>query len=462
MLRYVLLFALAAAAVFATAVVPQIDLDAAMGSSKMLAGQKQTGYLRVAMTGFEQENPEERAPVNVAFVLDKSGSMQGEKIRHAKDAAILAIDKLHNDDIVSVVLYDSVVQVLVPATKVSDRDAIYNAIQRIEANGSTALFAGVSKGADELKKFLDKNRVNRIVLLSDGLANVGPASSDELGELGQSLGAEGIAVSTIGLGLGYNEDLMVQLAQSSDGNHMFAEQPADLEVAFRSEFGDVLSVVAQDVDVTITCTDGIRPIRVIGREADIEGQKIHLSLNQLYSEQTKYVIVEVEVPAHDVGHHVAIAEAAVSYRNMTTGDKQTVTKVTMVEMTDSQDVVDASVNKAVMEAAVRQIGVERYALACDLRDQGRIEEAKHLLETNVIWFVDNATSLNSAFLLEDAATNEAAQSNLGSEDWKRQRKVMKDNTNRIVSQQRTKTSFEPDAGLSQQQNEIKLDGKLEK
>ena len=100
--------------------------------------------------------------------------MQGEKIAKAKDAAIAAIGRLGTEDIVAVVAYDSTVQVIVPATKLSDKESVIQQVRRIEAGGSTALFAGVSKGADELRKFLDKNRVNRVVLLSDGLANVDP------------------------------------------------------------------------------------------------------------------------------------------------------------------------------------------------------------------------------------------------------------------------------------------------
>src|SRR5690606_9640008 len=109
------------------------------------------------------------------------------------------------------------VEVLVPATKVSDRATIDRGIQRLRAGGMTALFAGVVKGATEVRKFLSRDRVNRVILLSDGAANVGPASAGELGRLGTTLRKEGIAVTTVGLGLGYNEDLMVQLAQGSGG-----------------------------------------------------------------------------------------------------------------------------------------------------------------------------------------------------------------------------------------------------
>ncbi|MCL4692756.1 MAG: VWA domain-containing protein, partial [Candidatus Hydrogenedentes bacterium] len=235
----------------------QARLDAALATPVLLEGARQNAYLRVAVTGEPLPDVAERTPVNMAIVLDRSGSMQGEKIAAARDAAKRAIDRLHPDDIISVVAYESTVQVLVPATRATDTESIYHAIDSVQAGGSTALFAGVSKGAGEIRKFLSKDRVNRIVLLSDGLANIGPSSPGELGDLGTALGKEGIAVSTMGLGLGYNEDLMTKLAMASDGNHMFVENAVDLERAYALEFGDALSVVAQDVEMKLTCNTGV-------------------------------------------------------------------------------------------------------------------------------------------------------------------------------------------------------------
>ena len=222
--------------------------------------------------------------------------MQGEKLVRAKEAAKLAVNRLHPDDIVSVVAYDDTVRILLPATKVADRTAVLAAIDGSKPVASTALFAGVSVGAAEVRKFLDRERVNRVVLLSDGLANVGPASPAELGALGASLKKEGISVSTIGLGLGYNEDLMVRLAGLSDGNHAFVEHPRDLARIFDHEFGDAMSVTAQDVLVRIECAQGTRPVRVLGREAEIVGRKVTVSVNQLYDAREQYILLELEAP----------------------------------------------------------------------------------------------------------------------------------------------------------------------
>ncbi len=177
----------------------QVKLDVAMGNPVLMAGQKHTTYLKVGLTGFEIEKNIKRAPVNISLVIDKSGSMSGDKMNKAKEAAIMAVNRLDKNDIVSIISYDSTVNVLVPSTKLTDKSSIIAMIKTIEATGGTALFAGVSKGAAEIDKFFDKNKVNRVILLSDGQANVGPSSPGALGDLGKALGKRGIAVTTIGL-----------------------------------------------------------------------------------------------------------------------------------------------------------------------------------------------------------------------------------------------------------------------
>jgi Ca-activated chloride channel family protein len=252
----------------------ELHLSVDMEHPVLSAGPRQITYLKVGLTGFEWKKDAERPPLNVALVLDRSGSMEGEKLERAKDAAKMAVEFLSPRDILSIVTYESEVDVLLPATRVSDKRRIMRAIDGIYSAGNTALFAGVSKGAHELKKFIDRGRVNRVILLSDGLANVGPDSTDDLVDLGSGLRREGISVSTIGLGLDYNEDLMSSLAQASDGNHAFVREPADLTRIFDLEFKDAFEVVAKDVELVITCSRGIRPIRVLNREGEIDGNEI--------------------------------------------------------------------------------------------------------------------------------------------------------------------------------------------
>ena len=404
----------------------QIKLDVGLSHPFLLADKKQTTYLKVSMTGFEMKSAEQRAPINVAIVLDKSGSMTGDKIQKAKEAARMFIERLAREDIVSVVAYDSTVSVLVPATKASDRSAITRGISRLYPGGNTALFAGLSKGAAEVRKFIDRNQVNRIVLLSDGLANVGPSSPAELGELGASLVKEGIAVTTLGLGLDYNEDLMTQLAMRSDGNHAFVETVDELARFFKMEFGAVSAVAAQELVVKITCADGVRPIRVLGREADITGQTVVSPVHQLYSNQERYVLLEVEVPSTQAGRTRPVATVSVSYANMQTKTTDVLTSSVAVRFTKEQAKVDQDTDAGVMCSAIEQIATLNNARALALRDQGKVEEARETLRVNARFLGENAERFQSKVLKEFEGSNIKDAENLDPENWEKRRKQMRD------------------------------------
>ncbi len=430
-----IIVAIIAAACASSADASHEAVNVALSQPVILAGSTQTVYLKIGLQ--VDGEGDYRAPVNLAVVVDRSGSMQGEKLIRAKEAAKAAINRLHPDDIVSVVAYDDTVRVLLPATKVADRAAVLGAIDSLEIGGNTALFAGVSVGASELRKFFDRERVNRVVLLSDGLANVGPASPAELGALGASLKKEGISVSTIGLGLGYNEDLMVRLAGHSDGNHAFVEHPRDLARIFDLEFGDAVSVTAQDVLVRIECAEGTRPVRVLGREAEIAGRSVTVSVNQLYDAREQYILLELETPAGPNGQSRKLADVRWSYLRM--GEfKGTSTGWKSADATYTNDIeqVRAEEDPDVMVAVVEQIATERNRLALDLRDQGRIDEAQALLLSNTIYARDNALKFDSQTLNDVALENEVdAQQIIKEEEWTTQRKSM---TERYLSRSRQK------------------------
>ena len=121
----------------------------------------------------------------------------------------------------------------------------------------------------------------------------------------------------------YNEDLMTRLSQNSDGNSYFVESERDLPRIFTAELGDVLSVVAKKVHLYIECPRGVKPVRIIGREGRIKGNKVELFLNQLYGSQEKYALIEVEVAGGKTGEKRAIAQAKCMYENPFTQKKET-------------------------------------------------------------------------------------------------------------------------------------------
>ncbi len=403
----------------------KILLEVALSNPVLEANRMQTTHLKVGLTGFTLSN-NERAPVNICLVLDRSGSMSGEKIVRAKEAAVMMVNLLEKNDIFSLVVYDSDVKTLIPATKLSEKGSIIRKIKKIYPNGSTALFGGVSKGIAEVEKFLEKNSVNRVILLSDGLANVGPSSPYELGRLGIASAKKGIAITTIGLGLGYNEDLMTQLAMNSDGNHAFVENSKDLARIFSEELGDVFAVVAQDVKITITCPKGIRPKRVIDREATIHGQKVTLFLNQIYSKQQKYLILEVEVPAKKVGLKQRVASVDVEYNNMKTKTRENLQDIVLASFSASKEHVRKNANVGVKVQTTRAIANETNKKAIILRDRGDIKGAQTLMQTNSIMVQQQAEALDSdSLLLESQEILKDADSIANQGQWNKKRKSMR-------------------------------------
>ena len=402
----------------------EIEIDLEVGEPIMIAEAPGKAYVKLSITGFEPPRTVNRAPINLALVIDRSSSMSGDKIVRAKEAAVMVLDSLRPHDIISVITYDSTVDVLVPATRADDRGDIRQRIMSLSPRGSTALFSGVSHGIQEARKFKTADRVNRIILLSDGRANVGPSSPAELGRLGEQAGRQGISITTIGLGLGYNEDLMANLAQRSDGNHAFAEHADHLATIFRSELGDITSVVARDIDIEIEFDGHVRPVRGLNRDLSIRNNKAKLRLNQIYAGQEKFVLIEVDVPANKAGSQRKLASAKVGYRNLITKKRNTRRDSLRVSFSDSRSKVQKSENKVVMVAANQAIAVRENARAVALRDSGKVNEAREVLNRNSFKLEQQARRYKSKKLSGYAKKNKEDAKHLDKPSWNKQRKVM--------------------------------------
>ncbi|MBN1868331.1 VWA domain-containing protein [Candidatus Sumerlaeota bacterium] len=404
-----------------------VRIDVAIDKPVLLANEAQTAYVRVAIVGVPRPSAEERAPVNMAIVIDKSGSMRGEKIEKARDAAIQAVKRLGPDDIVSIVLYDTTVQVLVPATKLTDKGPVIDAIRGIGVGGRTALFAGVSKGAQEMRKFIDEERINRLLLLSDGLANIGPSSPGDLEDLGTSLLKEGISVVTIGLGLDYNEDLMSALAYKSDGAHYFVERPSELAGVFDRELGKAMSVVAGDIEAEFICAPGVRPVRVLGRQAEIDGRRARVFINHIYSEREKSIVLEVEIPPTDESVTRPVASVNVRYDNLATRSRESQEERIEANFTRSKELIDKRTDATVMVDVVQLIGAERNIKAMELRDKGQTEQARKILYDNNAYLLSNSAILKAPELEAQAVQNTIDAESLDEGRYESRRKAMQMN-----------------------------------
>ena len=355
-----------------------IAVDAKLSQHTLKRGQSQRVFLKIDLRGRPEYAENDRTPANIALVIDRSGSMSGQKIVKAREAAKMAIDRLERKDIASVIVFDNRVDRLVAARHVREHGLFHDHIDSVRPRGSTAIYAAVTAAAQEIRRNASPGRLNRIVLLSDGLANVGPKHPRQFEALGQRLGGEGISVSTIGLGHRYNEDLMAQLAAASDGNHAYARTAADLEKIFGLEFDEVLSVCGQDVDVIIHTRDGVQPLRALGREARIDGDTIRIRLSQIYGTAAHSLLIELKTDGRSASASAPIADISVAYTSQSKSRRRIATRV-IASYSDADDVVHNSVNRSVMEPVLELKARERSRQAIKLHDSGRVEEARKAL-----------------------------------------------------------------------------------
>lgn len=354
----------------------RIDVDRAV----LPADTKEKVVIKVALDAAKPVRRDRRPPVNVALVIDRSSSMSGEKIVKAREAALEAVRQLAPDDIVALIAYDSRVETLVPAQRVGDGRRLEAAIGSIEPAGMTALHGGVMRGAEEVRRHIESGgQVHRVILLSDGQANVGPSTPEALGRLGAALGGEGITVSTVGLGLGFNEDLMARLAQRSDGNTYFVEDSAELPRIFAAELGDVLSIVARRVVIEIDFPEGVRPVAFVGRDGSIRGQTATLTLNQLYGGREQFALVEVEIGPSAAGKSREIARARVAYEDAFQQRNVTLNATRSVVFSGDAAAVIASADHRVQADYAANVLATVKEEAIALVDSQRRDEAGALL-----------------------------------------------------------------------------------
>lgn len=409
-----------------------VEIKANLDRSVLKAHERQTVYLRIAIEAARRPTAN-RAPMNIALVIDRSGSMSSDgRMESARKAAQLAVDRLGRNDILAVVSYDDKVEIEVPSTKVTDPATIKDKIGRLKPRGSTAIHAGLLAGADEVRKFKSKDRVNRIILLSDGLANVGPSKPTDFISLGRELASEGITVSTLGLGNGYNEDLMAGLARAADGGHAFVQESADLSNFIAREFDDALGIVGQQAEIIVTLADGVKPRRSLGRAADISGNTIVYKVGALFGGTEQILVAELDVSALATVDTRDIAKIAVTYSDASTGDRVTAAGAASVRFSEDQAAIDRSLDPIVAREIATLQSREARQEVVRLRDEGNIEQARSKFEANVRYLKEKQAALPGAAqnykpLVDEleASVSAAAQADKSAEAWGKERKAQR-------------------------------------
>lgn len=256
-----------------------------------------------------------RRPLNLCVVIDRSGSMSGDKIENTRRALKTLITHLDADDFLSVVQFDDEAQVLLEPTHVRNKDALKRLVDRIDTGGSTNLSGGWLLGLDLLGQQAGEGTISRCLLLTDGQANQGIQDPTALAAIGQEARrSRGIVTTTLGFGAGFNEDLLVGIARESGGAFYFVDQAEQAPAIFNEELQGLLRLAAQNVEVRVR-PQGL--VRLMAQWTDYPGRVlpdgVAFALGDLYAGETKDVLMSLFVPGLPEMPAVTLAQLEVSF-----------------------------------------------------------------------------------------------------------------------------------------------------
>jgi Ca-activated chloride channel family protein len=348
-----------------------------------------------------------RMPVNVCFVLDRSGSMKGEKIERVRQAVAMAVDLLDTQDIASVVIFDHRTEVLIPADHVRDRRALQDRVSRIRDAGGTKIAPALEKGLREIER--DRSgAIRRLVLLTDGQTE----NEDDCLRRAAEAGQLGVPITALGVGKDWNEDLLIEMANRSAGTADYIAKPGEITEYFQNTVQKAQNAAVQNATVNMRLVQGVTPravwqviplINNLGYRP-ISDRDVSVPLGELETGQGRTLLVEFLVDPRPAGAY-RVGQVEVVYDVPALGRVGEKARVdVLLTFTGDQGQL-AQVNPPVMNIVEKVSAFKLQTRALQDLSQGDVQGATQKLKSAV-------TRLLSQGELELAQTMEAEIKNL--------------------------------------------------
>lgn len=318
----------------------------------------------------------ERRPLNLSLVLDRSGSMHGAKLAAARDAAAMLVRRLSPDDTVSVVAYDDTVTTVAAPAKGDAQATLPREIERIETGGSTNLSGGWLRGREFVAQNLLPTGVNRVILLTDGLANVGIRDPQQLTGLAAQAKAAGVTTTAIGFGSDYDERLLRAMADAGGGSMYYIENVDQAASIFGDELQDLFDLGAQNVAVLVRPGPAARLMAVHHDYASTAGPDgLRIELGDVYAREPKPLLVEMLVAGNTAGE-TKVAELVVSGDVITEAgiERQVITLPVLLDAAAAPHV-----EPEVQRELLLQVAAKARREALERRDRGDWDGAAGVL-----------------------------------------------------------------------------------
>lgn len=361
-----------------------MQVDTALEFDTFPQGQPIRVYLMVLAKASAAQDETKRRPLNLSLVIDRSGSMAGAKIDYTRRAAGMLVQNLGVADMLSVVLYNDTVDTLLMPEKVQRKDIISQQIQRITPSGATNLSGGWLQGCNLVSANLDATHTNRVIVISDGLANRGVTDTEKLVGFAKQKFGEGISTTTMGLGDDFNEELLMQMANAGGGAYYYIESPEVMPSILQEELTGLLKLVGQNLTITVNGPTTAHFTQMNAYPEDVAANGWAFRLGDVFGDELKALVLELHLPAiNTVGEH-QIASLTIEYDQLT--DKGIEHRIIQrainirVSSNSSSDTPIQAVNSNVVEQVMLLKAAQARRKAVELADHGRFSEASQVLE----------------------------------------------------------------------------------
>lgn len=257
---------------------------------------ERSNYMNVLLRLAAPEQPDrivERKPLNLSIVIDRSGSMAGRPLQEALRCASMIVERSSPKDRLSIISYDQDVRVDVPSQRVKNKSIFLNALKSITEGGTTDLHGGWLAGAEQLAMHMQESDITRVLLLSDGNANAGIKDVDQITRHCETMAEQGVATSTYGLGEGFNEHLMTEMARTGQGNSYYGKTAEDLMDPFTEEFDLLSSICIKKVRLQLVAANGVNVKQKNGYRIDASGNFIMPDI--AYGSEA-WALIKISVP----------------------------------------------------------------------------------------------------------------------------------------------------------------------
>ena len=350
-----------------------------------------------------------RQPLNIALVFDRSGSMnKKDKIGYVRMAGHVVADNLVQQDHIAMIAFNEGVQTLVPMHSAINRGYLHHRIDELVAGGNTNISGGLAAGISEVSGRLDAPGLHHVILLTDGLANRGIQQPDALVDLTRRLTREGdgITVTTIGVGTGYNESLLSRMAETGGGRFIHVASPRDIPAVIGRELGSLLAVAARNTTLRMKLPRGVQVLKVYGSDQPQKPGRLELFLGDMTDGQELVILARMHLEPYPsrIAASRLLLPATLTCDDVTRSARTPLEQSAEIERSNRSATVAAVLEYARLAEAFDRImlavaGMDRK-LAADVL---KFEREHHDRLSKIAWASRDQDFINLLFLFEHFA-----------------------------------------------------------